>query len=231
MDFQGVLVGFDTETTGVDTGSDRIVTAAVVVRSPGRPDEVLTWLADPGVEIPQAASDVHGITTEYARAHGRPAAQVVEEVAAVLAALVSSGGTIVAFNASFDLAILREELHRYGLPTLEERLGGELRAVLDPLVIDRAVDRWRKGKRTLGSLVEHYGIAAPQGDLHTADVDVAATLDVLGAILTQYPEVGARSEAERFEWQRQAHREWAESFNKWLRRQGRDNNLASTQWP
>ena len=82
----GPLLGFDTETTGVDPLGDRLVTAAVVSCGPlgadgARGRDVRTWLADPGVEIPEAAAAVHGITTERARAEGRPAAQVLEEVA------------------------------------------------------------------------------------------------------------------------------------------------------
>lgn len=62
------IVGFDTETTGVDVTGDRIVTAALVVRDKLTGlSQVRTWIIDPGVEIPEAASAIHGITTEYAR--------------------------------------------------------------------------------------------------------------------------------------------------------------------
>ena len=61
----GPLLGFDTETTGVDPSGDRLVTAALVWRAAPRadgvrPQSVTTWLADPGVEIPEAAAAVHG---------------------------------------------------------------------------------------------------------------------------------------------------------------------------
>ena len=49
------------------------------------------WLADPGVEIPLQASAVHGITTERARAEGRPAAEVVAEIVAALSGLFDRG--------------------------------------------------------------------------------------------------------------------------------------------
>lgn len=54
----GPLLGFDTETTGVDPSGDRLVTAALVRRAAPqadgvRPQSVTTWLADPGVEIPR----------------------------------------------------------------------------------------------------------------------------------------------------------------------------------
>ena len=65
-------MGFDTETTGVRALKDRLVTAALVLRIDGAsyrsgvsaPDQVATWLTDPGVEIPEQATAVHGITTE-----------------------------------------------------------------------------------------------------------------------------------------------------------------------
>ena len=75
-------LGFDTETTGTSPFKDRLVTAALVLRAEERDDQVATWLADPGVEIPEQASAVHGITTEYAREHGRPVGEVLEEVGA-----------------------------------------------------------------------------------------------------------------------------------------------------
>ena len=64
-------MGFDTETTGVRALKDRLVTAALVLRIDGAsyrsgvsaPDQVATWLTDPGVEIPEQATAVHGITT------------------------------------------------------------------------------------------------------------------------------------------------------------------------
>lgn len=67
---------FDLETTGIETETSRIVSAYVgVVDAFGAPKGV-SWLADPGVEIPAQASAVHGITTERARAEGRDAAEV-----------------------------------------------------------------------------------------------------------------------------------------------------------
>ena len=73
-------MGFDTETTGVRALKDRLVTAALVLRIDGAsyrsgvsaPDQVATWLTDPGIEIPEQATAVHGITTEQARRDGRP---------------------------------------------------------------------------------------------------------------------------------------------------------------
>ena len=68
---------FDLETTGVDVTTDRIVTAHVGLLGPdGVALRSQSWLADPGVEIPEGATAVHGITTAHARAH--PAARAAQ---------------------------------------------------------------------------------------------------------------------------------------------------------
>ncbi|WP_167202362.1 exonuclease domain-containing protein [Actinomyces respiraculi] len=230
----GPLLGFDTETTGVSPTRDRLVTAALVFRGPlssdgGRRQQVRTWLADPGVEIPAAAAAVHGITTERARVEGRPAAEVLEEVAGALATTMAQGTPVVAFNASFDLTLMEAELARHGLATLRQRLGGEIAPVLDPLVLDRAVDRWRKGKRRLGDMCAVYGVQVDEA-LHTAEVDVAATLDVLEAMARVHPQVAGTDLAALQGMQAEAHRAWATSFNQWLTRQGRTPD-ADPSWP
>ena len=106
---------FDLETTGIDPKTARIVTASLVLVSPD--GEVLRageWLADPGVEIPEQASAIHGITTEYAREHGKPAQQVAYEVAMALGGLFADGIPVIAFNAAYDFSVLHFELARYG---------------------------------------------------------------------------------------------------------------------
>ena len=99
----GRLAAFDLETTGPDPTEARIVTAAVNVTGGEQLDEPHSWLVDPGVEIPQGAIDVHGITNEMARAEGMPAARAVAEILDVLAVQVEARIPIVAFNARFDI--------------------------------------------------------------------------------------------------------------------------------
>lgn len=225
----GPLLGFDTETTGVSTSSDRIVTAALVRRDPLRGTTVDTWLIDPGVPIPEAASAIHGITTEHARMNGVSPWVALEEIAARIAADLRAGVPLVAFNATFDVSILEAELVRHGLPTLPDRLGGPVVGVIDPLVIDRKVDRWRKGKRKLVDLCGVYGVDDAV-DLHTADVDVIATLDVLAAMVERHPGLAEMSLADLHGFQQEAHREWAASFNAWRTSKGLDGPGAGLEW-
>lgn len=228
---QRPLLGFDTETTGTDVGRDRIVTVALVHSvAPGRLGEtVATWLIDPEMEIPEGAQKVHGISTEHARMHGMKSAEALNEVATMLADALALDVPIVAFNGSFDLAILENELRRLGLPTLTDRVGHVIAPVIDPLVVDRGVDRYRKGKRTLTDLLAHYGIQQ-DGRLHTADVDVSATLDVLRAIVAAHPQVGVSSLEDLHQQQISWHRSWAENFNEFLRKKGRTPDV-NLDWP
>lgn len=226
-------MGFDTETTGTDPARDRLVTAALVLRldgaSPGRPDQVRTWLADPGVEIPEAAAQVHGITTDYARTHGAPVDEVLDEFASALVEHWRRGYPVVAFNASYDLTLTNAELRRHRLPSFEDRLADAPMLVIDPLVLDRRFDRFRKGKKTLTLMAPVYGVDASP-DAHTAEVDVQMTLDVLGAMSSRFTDLRSMSALDLHRFQVDAHREWAVDFEAYLRRAGRDAHI-DPSWP
>ena len=102
--------------------------------------------------------------------------------------------------------------------------------MIDPLVLDRSLDRFRKGKRKLGDLCVHYGVT-DGGNLHTADVDVLATLDVLEAMTRVFPELAEQDLDSLHRHQITAHRAWAENFNTWRTGQGYVGAGASTAWP
>ncbi|MFF7171130.1 exonuclease domain-containing protein [Streptomyces pseudovenezuelae] len=187
----GRWAAFDTETTGVDVENDRIVSAAVDARGGSADPEAGEWLADPGIEIPAEAYDVHGISTEHAREHGAPAAQVVHEVAAELAAQVTLGGAaIVGHNVVFDLTLLDRECRRYGLPTLHERIGDSPLHVIDTRVLDtRAVPFRRRvsedqGARQLITLAQFYGVPWDDEQAHGCAYDAQIAARVAWQIAT-----------------------------------------------
>lgn len=226
-------LGFDTETTGVDVHQDRLVTAAVILRTggvnPNGDDLTRTWLADPGVPIPPAASAVHGISTEYAREHGRNIVEVLDEVAHTLVEHWAKGYPVVVFNAPFDITLLNHELRRHGLGSLEERLDGTPMTIIDPLLLDRAVDRFRKGKRTLTTMAPIYGVASSP-DAHIAQVDVQMTLDVLAGMAKVHRNLTEFSSRELHDYQIAKYREWAESFTDFLRRSNK-HAYVDPSWP
>lgn len=176
----GPLAAFDVESTGVDVESDRIVTATVALIRPGQPTDVRSHLVAVEVDIPQAATEIHGITTEHARANGKPAAEVLDAVAADLADAMRAGVPVVGMNVCFDFTLLDRELRRHGLPDLEVRIGGPVAPVLDVLVIDKQVDRYRRGGRKLTDLCAHYGVALDGA--HDSANDALAAARVLWRI-------------------------------------------------
>ncbi|MEN5073273.1 exonuclease domain-containing protein [Isoptericola cucumis] len=227
---RGPLLGFDTETTGIDVAHDRIVSAAVVRRVPGERTDVRTWLIDPGVAIPAEATAIHGITTAHARAHGRAPEAALEEIAATLADQLRADAPVVAYNAAYDLSLLDVELGRHGLATLPERLGRPAAPVVDPLVLDRWLDGAREGKRRLGDLCALYDVHGA-GELHTADVDVLATLDVLDAQLVRHPHLRSVALDALHAAQAGAHRAWAERVNAERAASPEGRPPTSTAWP
>lgn len=222
---QGPLASYDCETTGVLVETDRIVTAALV-RSNG---QTLRWLSDvDGMEIPAEATAVHGVTTEYARAHGRPAKQVAEEIASALAEeLTVSRAALVVMNAPFDLSLLNAECARHGVPTVADRVG-QMAPVIDPLVLDRAADKYRKGRRTLEVLAVEYGVELSAA--HSADADALAALEVARAIAGRYEELQVPARVVHG-WQVQWHARWADSFQAYLRGKGETDAVVDGSWP
>ncbi|CAM5718804.1 3'-5' exonuclease [Streptomyces fumanus] len=213
--FEGRLAGFDLETTGVDVETDRIVTACVVQCGAGHPTQSATWLADPGVEIPEGAAKVHGITTERARAEGRPAAEVVEQLVAALAECVLAGQPVVAMNASFDLTIVDREARRHGVQPLVDIVGGDLR-VVDPRVLDKKIDPYRRGGRKLEDLCRTYKVALDGA--HSADADAIAACRVAWRIATKEPRIGGAPLDQLHAWQVEWARQQAESLADYFRR-------------
>lgn len=186
-------LGFDLETTGVGIFADRIVTACAVLVEDGQAVHTREWLVAVDVNIPEAASAIHGVTTAHAREHGMPADVAVKEIATALRWALTHQVPLVAFNGAFDFSMLNAELVRHGLGTLEEFCGCPVASVLDGYVLDKAADRFRPGKRQLGMVAEHYGVKLTNA--HDATADAIAAVEVVRTILERahmpYAEVAA----------------------------------------
>lgn len=211
------LAAFDSETTSADPLSARLVTA-VVARIDGGSTTVREWLADPGVEIPAEASAIHGISTEHARAHGRPHAEVAAELAAELRDVWAQGRALVVFNAPYDLTVVSQHVPGFTVDGL----------VVDPFVIDRAIDPYRRGSRKLVDMCAHYGVRIDVA--HDAQSDALAAARVAWKLLRR-PELAEVSPGQLMEWQQREHKARQESFADYLRRRGEDASKVNGHWP
>lgn len=230
-------VGFDTETTGPNPEEARIVTAALVVRGGGRPDQTFTFLVDPGVPIPDEATAVHGITTEQAKTQGADPKVALEEIASKLAAALNYGMPIVAFNLSFDWTVLDRDLRRNGLAPMDERLTVKWPALVDPHVIDKHIDRYRKGSgmRKLQPTASVYGITIT--DWHTAEADAVAALLIAEAQFERHTWLGLLGTAGLYGAQQAWRAEQQAGLQEWFRtkatpEQGGDpDKVIDGSWP
>ena len=206
---------FDLETTGVDVESDRIVTAYVgLLSADGTVLRSRHWMAYPGIDIPEGATAVHGITTERARAEGRPAAEVVAEVVSALREIFAEGVPIVAYNAPFDFSMLKHEALRHGVEPIASPT-----PVLDPLVVDKTCDRYRRGKRTLATVAAHYDVVLEAA--HDASADAVAAGRLAFALVERYAGMLPEDVAELHDRQIGWAREQAESLTEYFVKIGR----------
>jgi DNA polymerase-3 subunit epsilon len=217
---------FDTETTGLDLKTSRIVTASVVELDLDGNVVVdrAEWFANPEIEIPKVASDVHGITTEMAVADGRNYKEVVAEILEALRDCFQRGVPVVAYNAPYDFTILMHQAISLGLVPITEPM-----PVIDPLVVDKTYDRYRSGKRKLELVAKHYSVALD--DAHNSKADAIAAgrvaLAVMKAHVEKLPQTAAEFHASQIEWAKVID----EGFAKWMRENVDKDFVSAPGWP
>ncbi len=219
------LAVFDTETTGIDTAHARIVSASIaLLGAGGEVSERYDWLLDPGIEIPAAAVQVHGISSEIARTSGIEAAVGVRQIVDQLLEMIERGFPVVAYNAPYDLTLLAAEAARHGVPW-----PAEISPVIDPLILDKQLDRYRKGKRTLEAVAAHHGVDV--GNAHDAGDDAIAAGRVLQKIAAKYADVVPAELDELHRLQIEWAAAQAASFQDYMRRVRDASFVADGRWP
>lgn len=214
------LITFDVETTGVDPHNDRIVTAFVgALKQSGEWIKTRSWLINPGVPIPEGASAIHGITNEMAQADGVDAPAAISEICETLRVALTTGHPLVVYNAAFDLTMIREEASRYGLPV------PEFHRVIDPLVIDKAIDKYRKGSRKLVDVCAIRGITVEE-NAHDAGADCLMAGKLAWKLLEKFPE--GVDELHRFQIDWRVEQAW--SLQAYLRKTNPDA-VVDPSWP
>jgi len=226
------VLGFDLETTGVDIWNDRIVQAALVKIDAGTRPATRTWLVDPGIEIPEAASEVHGITTAKAQAEGGDPGQMLFELVGPLALAMGHGRPVVGMNLSYDLTLLEAECQRHGVDGLAARLGhiSKVGPIVDVLVLDKFADPYRKGGRKLEQLCQVYGVR--HTGAHDAAGDALAACRLWPRIMAKHARkfTGLTMQSlhqKQIGWKR----EQMDGLRAYFDRQGTEHDGCCGEWP
>ena len=161
---------FDLETTGIDITKDRIVEISILKVYPNGNKESKTWLVNPTIPIPKAASDVHGSTDE--RVAGEP---TFKELAKQIHNMIKDSD-LAGYNSDrFDIPLLAEEMLR---AEVDFDLGN--RVSVDVQTIFHKMEQ-----RTLSAAYKFY-CGKDLIDAHTASADTNATYEILKAQLDRY---------------------------------------------
>lgn len=239
----GPIAAFDVETTGVDVEKDRIVSYCIEHRT-GSPEGggITSGLINPGVPIPEGAAQIHGITTERAQAEGMDPRSVLTLLHWGIQNWWKHGAPLVVYNAPFDLTMLDREMRRHLNQPLVIR-----GPVIDPLVLDKAVDTYRRGSRRLTDVCAHYGVELLEEDAHSAAGDAKAALRLAQRLCktrvippTADPDdpewmpatpLAQMSLGGLYEYQVEQYRRQRLSFNAYLQRQGKTPDSDNLVWP
>jgi len=172
-------VVLDLETTGLDVTRERVVQVGAVAMLGARILEAprLDQLINPGIPIPPSASRIHGLKDDDVA--GAP------NFAALAPALreIIFGRVVIGHNTAFDLAILRHEAARAGIPWQEPAaldlvlLAGALEPSLPDLALETVT-------RLLGVTIEGR---------HTALGDCLATAEAYSRLLPRLREEDVRT--------------------------------------
>jgi len=161
---------FDLETTGIDITKDRIVEISILKVYPNGNKESKTWLVNPTIPIPKAASDVHGITDE--RVAGEP---TFKELAKQIHNMIKDSD-LAGYNSDrFDIPLLAEEMLRAEVDfDLRNRVSVDVQTIFHKME-----------QRTLSAAYKFY-CGKDLIDAHTASADTNATYEILKAQLDRY---------------------------------------------
>ncbi|MER6981036.1 exonuclease domain-containing protein, partial [Streptomyces carpinensis] len=187
------------------------------------------WLVNPGVPVPEAATAVHGLTEDHLQRNGRWPAPVMYEIAEELAEQAALGRPLVVMNAPFDLTLLDRELRRHRASSLDRWFEASPLCVLDPRVLDKHLDRYRKGRRTLTDLCAHYEVVLAEA--HDAAADALAALEVVRALGRRFAaRLDRLTPGELHTLQTGWHAAQARGLQAWFARSGTEETV-DPSWP
>lgn len=164
----------DLETTGVSLSTDRIVEIAITKILPDGTRQTKRKLINPGIPIPPAASEIHGISDEMVK-DASTFKQAGNEIKMFMENCDLGG-----YNSNrFDIPILMEEFLRAGMD-----VDLSTRKMIDVQHIFYTME-----PRTLTAAYKFF-CNKELADAHSAEADVNATIEVFMAQLMRYKNLG-----------------------------------------
>ena len=164
----------DSETTGINASTDKIVEIAIVKILPDGSKLIKRKLVNPEMSIPKAASEIHGISDEMVKD-----APTFKQMANEIKQFIELSD-LAGYNSNrFDIPMLNEEFLRAGISVDIEN-----RKLLDVQKVYHMMEQ-----RTLSAAYKFYCNKNLE-DAHSAEADAAATWEVLEAQLEKYPQIG-----------------------------------------
>lgn len=164
----------DLETTGVNFSTDRIIEIAIVKIMPDGSRVTKRKLLHPGIPIPKASSDIHGITDEMVK-DAPTFRQVGNEIKQFIDQCDLGG-----YNSNrFDIPMLMEEFLRAGMDVnLSQRRMVDVQHIF-----------YTMEPRTLSAAYRFY-CQKELENAHSAEADINATIEVLFSQIERYRQLG-----------------------------------------
>ena len=170
LNLKNPIIFFDLETTGINIASDRIVEISYLKVDLNGNETEKTMRVNPGIPIPEKATEVHGITDDDVKD-----APGFNEVARSLARDFE-GCDLAGYNSvRFDIPLLAEEFLRAGVDIDLKR-----KKFVDVQVIFMKME-----PRTLSAAYKFFTGQVLE-EAHSAAADTRATYEVLQAQLDRY---------------------------------------------
>lgn len=168
------LAFIDIEATGSNAATDRIVEIAIIKHLPDGSRTIKRKLLNPQIPIPQVVCEIHGITDEMVK-DAPTFKQAAHQIKQFL-----DGCDISCYNAyRLDIPMLIEEFIRAGV-----EFDMKSRKLVDVQKIFHQMEQ-----RTLAAAYKFY-CNKSLDNAHSAEVDAAATAEILNAQLAKYPQLG-----------------------------------------
>jgi len=168
------LAFIDIEATGSNPSTDRICEIAIIKHLPDGNRTVKRKLINPEMPMPKLVQDIHGISDEMVK-DAPTFKQAAHEIRQSL-----DGCDLACYNAyRLDIPLLVEEFIRAGV---DFEMKG--RKLVDVQKIFHQMEQ-----RTLSAAYKFYCNKTLEG-AHGAEVDAAATAEILSAQLEKYPQLG-----------------------------------------